>query len=93
MSDEPKPTGAVTPRSHGATYYHGNGTHTAVVIPPKWVKVNWGTLADYADEPIPVVPLHRDPAGVRQAKRVAKDRARKKAAKKHKQHMRRSGKQ
>lgn len=34
----------------------------------------------------------RDPAGVRNAKRVAKERARKKAAKKHKQHMRRYGK-
>lgn len=58
--------------------------------PVEWIKVGWDTLAD---EPIPVAPLHRDPAGVRQAKRVAKDRARKKAAKKHKQHMRRSGKQ
>lgn len=73
-------------------------TRVTVPLPPRVYK--WDTAADPDGQGLYdiIAPqegdiiLRRDPAGARNAKRVAKDRARRKAAKRHKQHMRRCGK-
>lgn len=61
---------------------------------PVWRPVTKEELALLVQESqsIDLLPSTRDPAGVRNSKRVAKERARKNAAKKQKQHMRRCGK-